>query len=137
MNETGTTHSLSAKFQQFSAFASQILGTSWSFLIACLLIVVWAISGPFFHFSDTWQLIINTSTTVITFLMVFIIQNTQNRDTRAINLKLNEIIRSIEKAHNELIDIEKADDADLERLSKAYERLNSFIKEPKKNNNIS
>jgi len=85
--------------------------------------MVWAIAGPVYHYSDTWQLVINTGTTIITFIMVFLIQNTQNRDAKAINLKLNEIIRSIGKAQNDLIDIEKLSDEELDRLAEQYERI--------------
>ena len=88
-----------------------------------LLIAVWLVSGPFLGFSDTWQLIINTGTTVVTFLVVFLIQNTQNRDARAIHLKLDEVIKSIDKAHNEMIDIEHLSDAELEKLTKRYQRV--------------
>src|SRR4051812_4803585 len=94
-------------FSRFSNKIAAASGSSITFFAASLLIVLWGVSGPHFHYSDTWQLVVNTATTVITFLMVFLIQNTQNRDTRAINLKLDEIIRSTKHAHNELIDIEK------------------------------
>jgi low affinity Fe/Cu permease len=93
------------------------------FLLALAGIIVWGATGPLFHFSDTWQLIVNTATTIVTFLMVFLIQNTQNRDARAIHLKLDEIIRSIHHAHNEMIDIEKLSDDELEGLAKQYERI--------------
>jgi len=92
-------------------------------MAALAIIVAWAISGPVYHYSDTWQLIINTGTTIVTFIMVFLIQNTQNRDAKAINLKLNEIIRSIGKAQNDLIDIEKLSDEELDRLAEQYERI--------------
>jgi low affinity Fe/Cu permease len=88
-----------------------------------LVIVVWLASGPYFHYSNTWQLIINTGTTVVTFLVVFLIQNTQNRDARAIHLKLDEIIKSIDKAQNEMIDIEHLSDAELEKLAQRYQRV--------------
>ena len=110
----------------FSLFASDIAtwaGSSKMFMLACAGVVLWGITGPHFHYSDTWQLIINTTTTIITFLMVFLIQNTQNRDTRAINLKLDEIIRSHKHASNEMIDIEKLTDKDLEELAQHYEKI--------------
>jgi low affinity Fe/Cu permease len=88
-----------------------------------LIIVVWAVTGPFFGFSDTWQLVINTSTTIVTFLMVFLIQNTQNRDSTAVQLKLDELIRAIEGAHNSLLDLEELEEQDLERLRAVYEEL--------------
>ena len=98
-------------------------GSSWAFGLAFGVILVWAVTGPIFHFSDTWQLVINTGTTIVTFLMVFLIQNTQNRDARALHLKLDEIIRAIESARNELIDIERLSDDDLETLSKSFEKI--------------
>jgi low affinity Fe/Cu permease len=114
---------LAGRFAHFSARASHLVGTSWMFLLALAGIIVWGATGPLFHFSDTWQLIVNTATTIVTFLMVFLIQNTQNRDARAIHLKLDEIIRSIHHAHNEMIDIEKLSDDELEGLAKQYERI--------------
>src|SRR5690348_13449722 len=94
-------------FQRFSNRCSCVVGTKWAFSAAFASIVVWAALGQHFHYSDTWQLVINTATTIVTFLMVFLIQNTQNRDARAIHLKLDEIIRAIQSAHNEMINIEK------------------------------
>jgi len=94
------------RFGKFAARASFWVGSKWAFLFAALVIALWAISGPIFHYSDTWQLVINTGTTIVTFLMVFLIQNTQNRDARAINLKLDELIRAVDKARNNMIDIE-------------------------------
>ena len=87
------------------------------------MIVIWAVTGPLFHFSDTWQLVINTGTTIVTFLMVFLIQNTQNRDARAINLKLNELIRAVDKAHDQMIDIENLSDLELDELQARYEQI--------------
>jgi low affinity Fe/Cu permease len=110
-------------FGRFASWASCVLGSQTSFISACLVIAVWALSGPFYHYSNTWQLIINTGTTIITFLMVFLIQNTQNRDSRAINLKLNELIHAIAKAKNQMIDIEKLSDAELDELSAVYEAI--------------
>jgi low affinity Fe/Cu permease len=93
------------------------------FLFALVVLVVWGASGPLFHFSDTWQLIINTGTTIITFLVVFLIQNTQNRDAKALHLKLDELIRSHSPAHNDMIDIEKLSDEELDQLEKRYATL--------------
>jgi low affinity Fe/Cu permease len=93
------------------------------FFAAVVALVVWAVCGPFFHFSDTWQLIINTGTTIITFLVVFLIQNTQNRDAKALHLKLDELIRSHVPAHNDMIDIEKLCDEELEELKERYAAL--------------
>jgi low affinity Fe/Cu permease len=114
-------NSLSAVFGQFAARVARWVGSTWLFFSAVTLVVIWGLTGPIFHYSDTWQLVINTATTIITFLMVFLIQNTQNRDAKAIHLKLDEIIRSIRHAHNEMIDIEKLSDDELEDLAKHYE----------------
>jgi low affinity Fe/Cu permease len=111
------------RFGQFAAGASYWMGSKTAFLCSGLLIVVWAITGPIFHFSDTWQLVINTGTTIVTFLMVFLIQNTQNRDARAINLKLDELIRAIDKARDQMMNIEKLSDAELDMLEEQFERI--------------
>jgi low affinity Fe/Cu permease len=110
-------------FHVFATQAANWVGTKWAFLAALLTILIWILSGPYLHYSDTWQLIINTGTTVITFLVVFLIQNTQNRDARAIHLKLDEIIKSIDKAHNEMIDIEHLSDAELQLLADQYQKV--------------
>jgi low affinity Fe/Cu permease len=111
------------RFGRFAAAASLWLGSKISFFVAGLLIVVWAISGPLFHFSDTWQLVINTGTTIVTFLMVFLIQNTQNRDARAINLKLDELIHAIGKARDQMMNIEKLSDVELDMLEAQFEKI--------------
>ncbi|WP_407675472.1 low affinity iron permease family protein [Paraburkholderia sabiae] len=98
-------------------------GKPATFVIAVVLVVVWGVSGPMFHFSDTWQLVINTSTTIVTFLMVFLIQNTQNRDTAAMQIKLDELIRALDGAHNALLDLEELNEKDLTRFRKRYEQL--------------
>lgn len=100
-----------------------ILGTAWAFVVAIAIIVVWAATGHIFHYSDTWQLIINTGTTIVTFLMVFLIQNTQNRDSQAIHLKLDELIRSVSGARNHLVDIERLSDEELKNFQKEFERI--------------
>jgi len=97
-------------FTRFANHASQATGHPSAFVIAAVVVAVWAITGPLFKFSDTWQLVINTGTTIITFLMVFLIQNTQNRDSAAIHLKLDELIRSHKQAHNSLLDLEQGDE---------------------------
>lgn len=114
---------LTNQFSVFASSASQILGSALCFSGAIVIIIVWAATGPLYHFSDTWQLIINTGTTIVTFLMVFLIQNTQNRDAKAIHLKLNEIVFSMHKAHNELIDVEKLSDEELKALDSYYARV--------------
>jgi low affinity Fe/Cu permease len=110
-------------FRKFAHSAATLVGTPGTFLIGLLVVTVWAISGPFFGFSDTWQLIINTGTTVVTFLMVFLIQNTQNRDAKAMHLKLDELIRSVKQARNGLIDLEELSDEELIQLQEEFHRL--------------
>jgi low affinity Fe/Cu permease len=111
------------RFGQFAKHASHYLGSRWAFLIAICVVAVWAISGPLFHFSDTWQLVINTGTTIVTFLMVFLIQNTQNRDARAIHLKLNELIYAMANARDRMIDVEKLSDLELDELDQTYQKI--------------
>ena len=103
-------------FAQFATAASDLLGHAYVFIIALLLVVLWAVSGPFFGFSDTWQLVINTATTITTGLMVFIIQNTQNRDARAIHIKLDELLRAVQGARGDLADVEDRSEAELKNL---------------------
>ncbi len=113
----------SERFGKFAARSSHYLGSRWAFVVAIGVIVAWALTGPIFHYSDTWQLIINTGTTIVTFLMVFLIQNTQNRDARAIHLKLNELIHAVDKAKNQMIDVESLSDLELDELAKTYEKI--------------
>src|SRR6185436_10674504 len=115
--------SMNEFFRRFSHKTSEIVGSPWSFIVALTVILVWALTGPIFHFSDTWQLVINTGTTIVTFLMVFLIQNTQNRDAKAIHLKLDELIRAIEQARNNLVDLEDLSDEDLAKLEKEFKRF--------------
>jgi low affinity Fe/Cu permease len=110
-------------FHVFATKAANLVGTKWAFLAALLIIALWLVSGPYFHYSDTWQLIINTGTTIVTFIVVFLIQNTQNRDARAIHLKLDEIIKSIDQAQNEMIDIEHLSDDELQKLADKYQKV--------------
>ena len=110
-------------FTRAAKWASHASGRPITFIIAVAIIVIWAITGPIFHFSDTWQLVINTGTTIITFLMVFLIQNTQNRDTEALQIKLDELIRAIESAHNVVLDLEELDDKELDDIRKDYLEL--------------
>ena len=110
-------------FRVFARQTSAILGSAWAFCGAILIIVVWALTGPTFHFSDTWQLIINTGTTIVTFLMVFLIQNTQNRDAKAVHLKLDELIRALKGARNKLVDLEELSDDELNNLEQQFTRI--------------
>jgi low affinity Fe/Cu permease len=110
-------------FGRFAAASSASLGSKWATLGAVLVILIWAATGPVFRYSDTWQLVINTATTIVTFLMVFLIQNTQNRDSRAINLKLDELIHAIDAAGDQMMDIEQLSDKELDEMHTKYERI--------------
>ena len=110
-------------FRKFANKTSEAMGTPWAFIAAVLLILGWAVSGPFFGFSEVWQLVINTGTTIITFLMVFLIQNTQNRDAKAIHLKLDELLRGVEGARTSMVDLEDLSDEDLKKLQNEFQRL--------------
>jgi low affinity Fe/Cu permease len=114
--------------ERFSLKATKATGTSGAFIIALAVLIVWAISGPLFHFSDTWQLVINTGTTIVTFLMVFLIQRTQNKDALAIHLKLNEIVAALEGASNRLVDVEDLTEGEIEVLHKHYQKLVAMSK---------
>lgn len=114
--------------ERFSRVATQATGTSTAFLLALTVILVWIITGPLFHFSDTWQLVINTGTTIVTFLMVFLIQRSQNKDALAIHLKLNEIVAALEGASNRLIDVEDLTEEEIKTLHKHYQALVSMAK---------
>ena len=112
-------------FRAFSQRASQAVGSAWAFMLAAAVVVVWAFTGPLFGYSDTWQLVINTGTTIVTFLMVFLIQNTQNRDAKAIHLKLDELIRAGVHARNELVELEMLSDEELEQLQTEFHALHT------------
>jgi low affinity Fe/Cu permease len=119
---------LTAMLERLSQKATQATGTSQAFIIALSVIVVWGLMGPLFNFSDTWQLVINTSTTIITFLMVFLIQRSQNKDALAIHLKLNEIVAALEGASNRLIDVEDLTEQEIQTLHKHYQELVKMAK---------
>jgi low affinity Fe/Cu permease len=110
-------------FRKFSHRTSELVGSSQVFLMALAVLAVWGLTGPLFHYSDTWQLVINTGTSVITFLMVFLIQNTQNRDARAIHLKLDELLRAVQEARTELVSLEEQPDAELVKLKEEFQKL--------------
>ncbi|WP_109124080.1 low affinity iron permease family protein [Dyella sp. C11] len=106
-------------FQRFAEYVARYSGRPVAFVLAVIVVLAWAVTGPMFHFGDTWQLVINTGTTIVTFLMVFLIQNTQNRDSAAVHIKLDELIRS-SQAHNALLNLEELDEAILERIRRRY-----------------
>lgn len=110
-------------FTRFAKATARVAGRPKTFLVATSLIIIWALTGPLFGFSDTWQLVVNTSTTIITFLMVFLIQNTQNRDSEAIQVKLDELIRAIEGAQNSLLDLEELEEDELDKIRAPYRKL--------------
>ncbi len=114
-------------FRRFSHATAEVVGRSYAFMVAVATIVVWGLTGPVFHFSDTWQLVINTGTTIITFLMVFLIQNTQNRDAHAIHLKLDELIRAHGSARNSLLALESMSDEQLRNLQREFEQLRDRV----------
>jgi len=120
---------LSEILEQFSLKATKATGTSMAFILALAVIIVWGITGPLFRFSDTWQLVINTSTTIVTFLMVFLIQRTQNKDAQAIHLKLNEIVAALEGASNNLIDVEDLTEGEIATLHTHYQKLVQMAKQ--------
>jgi low affinity Fe/Cu permease len=115
-------------FRKFSHHVSKTTGSAYAFALAFILIVAWLVTGPVFDYSNTWQLVINTFTTIVTFLMVFLIQNTQNRDTKAVHLKLDELLRAMEGARNSMIDVEDLSDEDLEKVHQEFENLHEKAK---------
>ena len=114
---------MNSLFRRIAHETARVMGTPLAFLLAIAIVALWAASGPLFHYSDSWQLVINTGTTVVTFLMVFLIQNTQNRDSRVVQLKLDELIRAVGAARNELVDMEALSDEELEKLQLQFEQL--------------
>lgn len=114
---------VSDAFRIWARRSSMVLGSAWAFAIALLIVAIWGVTGPSFHFSDTWQLVINTGTTIVTFLMVFLIQNTQNRDAKSTQLKLDEIIRAVGGARNELVNLENLSEEDLKKLEEEFKRI--------------
>jgi len=113
-------------FEKFSNWATAVTGSSTAFFVAIAVIVVWGVTGPIFHYSDTWQLIINTGTTIVTFLMVFLIQKAQNKDSKALHLKLNELLASHQGASNRMVDIENITEAELDKFHKFYVQLSEL-----------
>lgn len=129
---------MSELFHHFATKISALTGSPWTFILACIVILVWVLTGPIYGFSDTWQLVINTGTTIITFLMVFLIQNTQNRDAKAIHVKLDELIKGVKGARTSMVDIEDLADEDLEKLHQEFSSLHEkYASELKKRGRIS
>ncbi len=126
-------HRVNDLFRRFAHFIAEYAGSPWAFLIAVGFVIIWAVSGPLFNYSDTWQLTINTGTTIITFLIVFLIQNTQNRDAVAMHLKLDELIRAIKGARNQLIELEELSDDELEELHREFNRIHEFCEKRHRN----
>ena len=120
---------MNQRFRKFSIAAAEALGSPWLFVANVFLILLWLASGPVFQFSDTWQLIVNTATTVITYLAVFLIQNTQNRDAKAVHLKLDELISTVGGARNRLVDLQNLSDDELQDLQKQFQRLQQRAKQ--------
>lgn len=118
-----TSHKFSLFFSLFAKHVSDVVGNPFAFILALLFIIVWLMMGPYFHYSDTWQLVVNTATTIITFLIVFLIQHTQNRDTEIINLKIDELIKGHKGARNTIIDLSRLSDEELQELEDAYNKL--------------
>jgi low affinity Fe/Cu permease len=112
------------------------VGSPYAFLLAVITVIGWALTGPFFHYSDTWQLVINTGTTIVTFLMVFLIQNTQNRDTKALHLKLDELLRGVSGARTSFVNLENLSDEDLDRLQNEFERIKRRIAQRESKNHV-
>src|SRR5256885_2957112 len=122
-------------FPRFACQTADVMGSAWAFFAAIGIIVIWAFLGPIFHYSDSWQLVINTGTTIITFLMVFLIQNTQNRDAKAFHLKLNELILAIKGARNQMMNLEDMTDDELAELKKQFDRISGSRREQRRPSN--
>src|SRR6476660_3500775 len=118
---------LNEGFRKFSVMAASALGSSWLFVLNVFLIILWLAAGPIYHYSDTWQLLVNTATTVFTYLAVFLIQNTQNRDAKAVHLKLDELIKGVKGARTGLVNLEQLSDSELERLQEEFKRLHRSV----------
>jgi low affinity Fe/Cu permease len=120
---SGVARKFNEGFRRCASAAATAVGSKWAFVLACVVVLAWAVTGPVFHYSDTWQLVINTGTTIVTFLMVFLIQNTQNRDAKAIHLKLDELLRGVEGARTAFVDLEELPDQDLKALAEEFRAL--------------
>jgi low affinity Fe/Cu permease len=124
------TPTLRERFRKFASWTADTMGSPWMFFFALVIVLAWAVTGPYFDYSDSWQLVINTGTTILTFLMVFLIQNTQNRDAKAIHLKLDELIRAVEGARTKLVRLEDMSDDELAELQDQFKRLHDRLADP-------
>jgi low affinity Fe/Cu permease len=122
-SEQSNSHEFREKFRRFSGATAAVLGSPWAFCFAVVAIIIWVALGPVYHYSDTWQLVINTGTTIVTFLMVFVIQNTQNRDARAIHLKLDELLRGVKGARTKLVDLENCTEEELQHYENEFHQI--------------
>ena len=129
VDQNNTCHGFRGAFRLCSQSIASGVGSPFAFLLALITVAGWAVTGPFFHYSDTWQLVINTGTTIITFLMVFLIQNTQNRDTKALHLKLDELLRGVSGARTSFVSLENLSDEDLDRLQHEFDRIKKRVME--------
>lgn len=120
------------KFRKLAYTTAETVGSGWAFLVAVLIVLLWALSGPIFNYSDTWQLVINTGTTIVTFLVVFLIQHTQNRDAKILQLKIDELIRAVSAARTKLVGLEDLPDEEIDRLHKEFQRLAKVREESRK-----
>ncbi|HEX2385241.1 MAG TPA: low affinity iron permease family protein [Candidatus Binatia bacterium] len=120
------------KFRKLAYITAETVGSGWAFLVALLIVLLWALSGPIFNYSDTWQLVINTGTTIVTFLVVFLIQHTQNRDAKILQLKIDELIRAVSAARTKLVGLEDLPDEEIDRLHKEFQRLAKVREESRK-----
>ena len=121
-------HSAQGGFRYFARRVSHYVGSSWAFVIACLVVLIWVATGPIFDFSDTWQMVINTATTIVTFLMVFLIQHAQNHDAQVMQLKLDELLRAVDAARTGMVDLEERSEEDLSELKQEFSSLSKAIK---------
>jgi low affinity Fe/Cu permease len=121
---------MNAFFRKFASVTAEAVGSPWAFVLGLATVVAWAATGPIFHYSDTWQLVINTSTTIVTFLMVFLIQNMQNRDAKAIHLKLDELLRGVKGARTAMVALENATDEELRQFQKEFDELHERMRRP-------
>jgi low affinity Fe/Cu permease len=135
-DQNNTCRGFRGAFRLCAQWIASTVGSPFAFLLAVITVIGWALTGPLFHYSDTWQLVINTGTTIVTFLMVFLIQNTQNRDTKALHLKLDELLRGVSGARTSFVNLENLSDEDLDRLQNEFERIKRSVAQRESKNNL-